>query len=172
MPADVQMDIFASVVWGYFVPHECTGTEDIHGRGQDTVLSSITVSANASAANSMRIFRPVAAPNTATSCSTCVTSAGRLIRRNDVHLVSFPPYAPRTKPGRSSLNSRQKRNRFRPIGIPPGRMLPLVHESVDTADQHLLRGFIRSTGLPIAFDLHRRKRQSGTSAGNWRGLCP
>ena len=79
----------------------------------------------------------------------------------DVHLEYLPPYAPELNPVEAVWSHGKNVTAAGRLVADSEALLQLAHETVDAAaEQHLIRGFIRSTGLPISFDLHLRKRQS------------
>jgi hypothetical protein len=81
----------------------------------------------------------------------------------DVHLECFPTYAP-------ELNAIEGVWGHGKCVTAAGRLVDnaeqlqyLAREAIDAAsEQHLLKGFIRRTGLPFRFDLKTRKHQSVT----------
>ena len=91
---------------------------------------------------------------------------GRKLRRwcemmGDVHLEFLPPYAPELNPI-EAVWSHGKRNTAagRVVDDADG-LQHLAETAIEAASQqHLLRGFIRSTKLPFAFDLPSRIDQS------------
>ena len=76
----------------------------------------------------------------------------------DVHLESLPPYAPELNPIEPAW-SHGKNVTAAGRAVDTAEVLKALAEEAVTAanKQSLLRGFIRSTGLPIQFDLTMRK---------------
>lgn len=91
---------------------------------------------------------------------------GRLLREwcesvGDVHLEFLPPYAPELN-AIEAVWSHGKRVTASGRVVDDAKGLTLLaHQSIEAASkQRLLRGFVRGTRLPIAFDLPKRIDQS------------
>lgn len=79
----------------------------------------------------------------------------------DVHLEYLPPYAPELNPIEPAWSHGKYVTAAGRVVDTAEELATLAQESVTAAGkQHLLRGFIRSTGLPLKFDLHKRKEHS------------
>jgi hypothetical protein len=90
------------------------------------------------------------------------THKARRVRRwvdsiGDVHLEFLPPYAPELNAIEPAWSHGKCHTAASRLVEDLDGLEDLAHEAVENAnEQHLLRGFIRSTKLPIAFDLKRK----------------
>lgn len=76
---------------------------------------------------------------------------------SDVHLEYLPPYAPELNPIEPAWNHGKYVTAAGRVVDTAEELTTLAEEAITAAHkQHLLRGFIRSTGLPLKFDLQRR----------------
>lgn len=79
----------------------------------------------------------------------------------DVHLEYLPPYAPELNPIEPAWSHGKYVTAAGRVVDTAEELATLAQESVTAAGkQHLLRGFIRSTGLPLKFNLEKRKALS------------
>lgn len=79
----------------------------------------------------------------------------------DVHLEFLPPYAPELNPIEPAWSHGKYVTAAGRVVDTAEELTTLAQEAVTKASaQHLLRGFIRSTGLSIQFDLGMRKNLS------------
>lgn len=79
----------------------------------------------------------------------------------DVHPEYLPPYAPELNPAEAVWSHGKCVTAAGRVVDDPDGLEALARESVAAAaGQRLLRGFVRSTRLPFAFDLPRRIHQS------------
>ena len=79
----------------------------------------------------------------------------------DVHLEYLPPDAPELNPIEPAWSHGKCHTAAGRSADTAAELQSLAEEAIAQADQeHLLRGFVRSTKLPLKFDLPRRKDQS------------
>lgn len=90
---------------------------------------------------------------------------GRLLRTwcesvGDVHLEFLPPYAPELNAIEAVWSHGKRVTTCGRFADDAAGLMTLAHQSIEAASsQSLLRGFVRSTRLPIAFDLPKRINQ-------------
>ena len=81
----------------------------------------------------------------------------------DVHLAFLPPYAPDLNPIEAAWSHGKYHTTAGRVADTADELLALAQTAVSHArQQRLLRAFLRSTGLPLRWNLHQRKDQSGT----------
>jgi putative transposase len=79
----------------------------------------------------------------------------------DVHLEPLPPYAPELNPIESAWSHGKYVTAAGRVVDTSAELTSLAQEAINAAsEQRLLRGFIRSTGLSIQFDLPTRNSHS------------
>jgi putative transposase len=79
----------------------------------------------------------------------------------DVHLEYLPPYAPELNPAEGVWGHGKRVTAAGRLVDDAAQLELLAREAIQAADEeHLLRGFIRGTRLPLKFDLQKRNHQS------------